>query len=305
MRLAWWWVAVTACLGPVAVARIDSVATPIAVLGVLALATRPLLASVLFTVATWIKVWPAALLAALVIAGRRVATVVTGAAVTSAAIIGIAVALGARSNVFSFIAAQTGRGLQIEAPVTSLWLWDVAAGTPGATIYYDRDILTFQVTGDGVAQTAAAMTAVLAVGVLLVCGAGLLARLRGAPQADVIALTALGFVSAVIALNKVGSPQYLTWYVAPVLLGLATTNRFRFPAVVVLVMAALTQAVYPWFYGEVTAALPWALVLLDLRNVLEIVLLAWAIGALLGSVPERRPGLSAAEVRLPDAVGRR
>ena len=282
-RLAWWWVAFTACLGPVALGRIDAVALPVAIAGVLMLARHPTVAAVLLSIATWIKVWPAAVLAAMLLAGRRVAAVITGVALTSAAVIGVAVALGAGRNVFSFIAVQTGRGLQIEAPVTGLWLIDVVLGVPGASIYYDRDILTFQAAGHGVEATSQAMTAVLAIGVLAVVAVALVARLRGAPNEEVLALTALGLVSALIALNKVGSPQYLTWYVAPVLLGLATTRRFRFPAILVLVMAALTQAVYPWFYRLVIEAVPWAIGVLELRNLLEIVLLAWTVSALLGA----------------------
>jgi hypothetical protein len=187
--------------------------------------------------------------------------------------------------VFSFVATQTGRGLQIEAPVTGLWLIDVVLGLPGASIYYDREILTFQVTGQGVEATSQAMTAVLAIGVLAVVGVALVARLRGAPNEEVLAITALGLVAALIALNKVGSPQYLTWYVAPVLLGLATTRRFRFPAVLVLVMAVLTQLVYPWFYVLVIHAVPWAIGVLELRNLLELLLLTWTIGALLSARP--------------------
>lgn len=303
LRLAWWWVAFTACLGPVAIGRIDAVALPVAIAGVLVLARRPALAAVLLAVATWIKVWPAAVLAAMLIAGRRVAAVVTGVALTSAAVIGVAVALGAGRNVFSFVATQTGRGLQIEAPVTGLWLIDVVLGVPGASIYYDHDILTFQVTGEGVDATSQAMTAVLAIGVLAVVVVALIARLRGAADADVLALTALGLVSALIALNKVGSPQYLTWYVAPVLLGLATTRRFRFPAVLVLVMAVLTQVVYPWFYRLVIGAVPWAIGVLELRNLLELVLLAWTVSALLGSHAAARERPVPEPSREADPVG--
>jgi hypothetical protein len=281
LPLAWWWVAFTACLGPIALARIDSVALPVAVIGVLHVARRPALASVLFTVAAWIKVWPAALLVALLVAGRRAAPVIAGAALTSAVVIGLAIAAGGRSTVFSFVGQQTGRGLQIEAPITSLWLWEAAARVPGTGVYYDRSILTYQVTGQGVATTAAVMTAVLAAGVLVVCALGLLARLRGGGPGEVLALTALGFVSAGIALNKVGSPQYFTWYVAPVLLGLlAAPRRFRLPAVLVPVMAALTQALYPWYYNDLLALNPVVLVVLDVRNLLELVLLGWTLSVL-------------------------
>ncbi|MCU1474416.1 MAG: hypothetical protein JWQ92_2484 [Amnibacterium sp.] len=285
LRLAWWWVVFTACLGPVAIGRIDAVAVPVALAGVLAVSTRPTLAAVLLSIATWIKVWPAAVLAAMLVAGRRTAAVITGVALTSAVVIGVAVALGAGRNVFSFIAAQTGRGLQIEAPVTGLWLIDVVLGLPGASVYYDRDILTFQVAGEGVQAISEAMTAVLAIGVLVVVVLAVVARLRGAADGEVLALTALGLVSAFVALNKVGSPQYLTWFAAPVVLGLATTRRFRFPAILVLVMALLTQLVYPWCYLLVIDAVPWMIGVLELRNLLELVLLAWTMGALLRAHP--------------------
>jgi hypothetical protein len=94
----------------------------------------------------------------------------------------------------------------------------------------------------------------------------------------VLAVTALGYVSAVIALNKVGSPQYLTWYVAPVILGLIVSPvRFRVPAVLVLIAAALTQAIYPWFYGGVTSPTPWVIAVLTLRNLIELALLLWCL----------------------------
>jgi len=282
-RLAWWWVLFTACLGPVAIGRIDGVALPLAIAGVLLLAARPLLASALLTAAMWVKVWPAALLAAILTGARRVAPVVTGIAAVSAVVVGAAVVLGAGHQVLSFVGEQTGRGLQVEAPVTGLWLIDVLLHAPGASIYYDQQILTFEVTGDGVAAAAAAMTAVLAVGVLVVLGLALLARLRGGSEAEVVALTALGLVSAFVALNKVGSPQYMTWYVAPVLLGLLTTRRFRFPAVLLLVIAALTQVVYPWCYTLVVNANPALIAILELRNLLEVGLLAWTLGALIAT----------------------
>ena len=55
-------------LGPIAVARIDSFTIPIAVIGMLLLATAPKVAGMLLTIAAWIKVWPAALIAAAVVA---------------------------------------------------------------------------------------------------------------------------------------------------------------------------------------------------------------------------------------------
>lgn len=285
--LAWWWLACTALIGPVALARIDAVALPIAVVGVLLLADRPAVAAALLTLAAWVKVWPAAVVAAALVAGRRIAATAGAAAVTSVVVVGLALLAGARGSVVSFVTAQATRGIQVEAPVALPWLWSAALGDPSVGVYYDTGILTFQLRGAGVAAVASAMTPVLAIGVLLVTGLALLARARRSAPEEVLALAALGYVSAVIALNKVGSPQYLTWYVAPVLLGLLTApDRFRVPAVLVLVAAGLTQLIYPWFYAGVTSPTPWVVAVLTVRNAIQVALFGWCLIALRG-VPAR------------------
>ncbi|MBW4041606.1 MAG: DUF2029 domain-containing protein [Acidobacteria bacterium] len=287
--LAWWWLLCTFLIGPVALARIDGIALPFAVVGVLLLADRPAVATVLLTIAAWIKVWPAAVVAAMLLTARRIASTVSAAALTSAVIIGLALLAGARGTVFSFVSAQASRGIQVEAPVALPWLWSAALGDPGVGVYYDTSILTFQLRGTGVTQVAAVMTPVLAIGVLVLTLLTLLARLRKAAPAEVLAVAALGYVSAVVALNKVGSPQYLTWYVAPVILGLVVSpKRFRVPAVLVLVAAGLTQAIYPWFYEGVTTPTPWVIAVLTLRNGIELALLAWCLIELRVLPPEPR-----------------
>jgi hypothetical protein len=293
--LAWWWLLCTALIGPVAVSRIDGVALPFAIVGVLLLADRPAVATVLLTVAAWVKVWPAAIVAAVLLTGRRLASVVSAVALTSAVVIGLALLAGARGTVFSFVSAQATRGLQVEAPVATPWLWSAVLGDPGVGVYYDTSILTYQVRADGVQTVADAMTPVLAIGVLVVTLLALLARLRRVEPAELLAITALGYVSAVIALNKVGSPQYLTWYVAPVILGLLVApSRFRVPAVLVLVAAGLTQLVYPWFYSGVTTPTAWVIAVLTIRNALELAVLAWSLVALRTSPsePVRRGALT-------------
>jgi hypothetical protein len=280
--LAWWWVGFTACLGPVALFRVDAVALPIAIAGVLLVVRRPGLASALLTAAAWVKVWPAALVAAMLAVGRRRALVLAGGAAVSAVVVGIALALGARANVFSFIGAQTGRGLQIEAPIATPWLLLAAGGAAGAVVYYDRAILTWQVRGDGTAVTADWMNLVLIAGVAAVLVLGILARRRGGDEAGVLALVSLGLVTALVALNKVGSPQYFTWFVAPVLLGLLVdARRFRVPGVLLPVMAVCTQVLYPWNYTDLIRLAPPMLALLALRNLLELVLLGWVLVQLL------------------------
>jgi hypothetical protein len=280
--LAWWWIAFLVLLGPIALGRIDAVTVPLAIIGVLLFGRRPVAAAVLLSVATWIKVWPAALIAAIVLVSRRRLTVVATGAVVSAVIVAIALLLGSGANVLSFIGQQTGRSMQIEAPASSIWMWQAFAGVPGATVYYDTDILTYQVTGAGVDVAAALITPVMALVVAAIALLGFLAQRRGAAEIAVLAPLALALVTALIAFNKVGSPQFISWLCVPVLLGLATqeaANRwsFRLPAAGVLVIAFLTQLVYPVFYGRVLSLDPFGLTILSLRNALLFVLLGWAV----------------------------
>ena len=280
--VAWWWIGFLLLLGPIALARIDSVTVPLAIVGVILLATRPTAAAVVLSIATWIKVWPAAILLAVVIASRRRREVVIAGALVSAAIVGVALLFGSGANVFSFITEQTGRGLQVEAPVTTLWLWLAKAGVPGTQVYYDRDILTYQVLGDHVAETAAAMTPVLAVAVVIVAALGVWAVRRGAPASQLLAPLALAIVTTLIAFNKVGSPQFISWLAVVIVLGLGTHRAgygrsFAVPAAIVLVVAALTQAFYPYLYTDLLTLNPILLVDITVRNLLLFALLAWAI----------------------------
>ena len=51
------------------------------------------------------------------------------------------------ANAIGFIVEQAGRGLQVEAPLAMVWLWQIVAGSKDVTVDYDRDILTFQIEG--------------------------------------------------------------------------------------------------------------------------------------------------------------
>ena len=296
--VAWWWIGFLVLLGPIAVARIDAITVPLAIVGVLLLATRPTAAGVVLAVATWIKVWPAALVAAVVISSRHRKDVVVAALGTTAVVVAVALLFGSGAHVFSFVTEQTGRGLQAEAPITTFWMWAAALGVPGTYVYYDTDILTYQVVGRGVDVAAAVMTPILAVVALGVAAVGIWAVRRGAAAADLLAPLALAIVTTLIAFNKVGSPQFISWLAVPVVLGLATKlagrgRPFAVPAAIVLLVAALTQSFYPYLYDELLSLNPVLLVILTLRNLLLFVLLGWAVRAVVLT------GRHASSVRLP------
>ncbi|HEY4224243.1 MAG TPA: hypothetical protein VGM70_00335 [Pseudolysinimonas sp.] len=282
-HVAWWWLGLLLALGPVALGRIDSVTVPVAIVGLLCLATAPRLAGVLLAVAAWIKVWPAAVIAAAIIAVKSRITVGIAAIAASAVILLLAIVLGGGANVFSFISQQTGRGLQIESGLGTFWMWDAFSRHPGAsTIYYDTTILTYQLHGPGVEVAAAIATPLLAVvAVALLVLAIVIAR-RGASAGDLLPPLVLAITTALILCNKVGSPQFVTWLAVPIVLGLSTAATghgpsFRFPASLALVIAGLTQLMYPYLYDELLTLNFGMLLVLTARNLLYVVLLVWAV----------------------------
>ncbi|UUT35684.1 DUF2029 domain-containing protein [Microbacterium elymi] len=281
------WLASILLLGPVGLYRIDAITVPLAIAGCLWLVGRPWLGSVLLAVATWIKVWPAALLAAAVIAVRRRAAVIGGAVVVSALTLVTVIAAGGARYAFGFIGDQTGRGLQLEAPVSTVYLWRAVAGIDGSFIYYDPDMLTFQVTGPNVDVVIALMTPLRLLAIVVVAALGAVQAWRGASFVALFPTLALGLVTAFILFNKVGSPQYLTWIAVPLVVGLAIRRRYwRAPAALALAIAVLTQAVYPLTYGGLLAAQPLPAALLTARNALVLVLFVWTV-VRLARVPVR------------------
>jgi hypothetical protein len=271
-----YWIAFVALLGPIAIFRIDAISVPIALVGLLLAARHPRVAGMLVGAATWIKVWPAALVAALVVSLRRRWSVVWGGAAVSLVIVAVVAAAGGSANLLSFVAEQGGRGLQIEAVAATPFVF----GLGGAVVEYSYEILTFQVVGAGTEAVSDALTPIMAIVVLAVCGMGAWRVRGGAPTVRVLPPLALALVAALIVTNKVGSPQFQSWLVVPILLWIVWDRRRAIaPAVLVLVIAALTHIVYPIVYQRILETQTPALVVLAARNVVLVVLLVWAVAA--------------------------
>lgn len=281
----WWWTAFLVAVGPIAVGRIDSVTVPLVVIAAALIARRPVAAGALLAAATWMKVWPAAIIGAALIALRQRFHILFGVLAMSAVVMVTAVALGGGAPLFSFITMQTGRGLQIEAPASAPWLWLGASGHETSGLYYDDEILTYQVFGPYADAVAAVMTPVLAVVVAAIVGLAIWLLGRGVRPEALLPSFALALVTAMIAVNKVGSPQFITWLSAAIIIGLIAqpngTAGFRVPAALVLVIALLTQIVYPVLYGYLLALEPAMLTVLTLRNLLLFVVLGCAVRAML------------------------
>jgi len=300
---AWFWLAFIVLLGPVGMYRLEGVTVPLAILGCLWLVRRPWVASILLAVATWIKVWPAALIAAALIAVRRRLAILGGAAVVTAATLLVIATMGGLHNAFGFVGDQTTRGLQIEAPVSSFYLWGATLAFRGWDVNYDPEVLTFQVTGPNVDVVIALMTPLMLIAMLAIVALGAYKAWRGASFARLFPVLALSIVLAFIVFNKVGSPQYIAWIAAPLVLGLVVErDRWTRPGVLLLAIAFVTQLIYPLTYGGLMRRVPFIdplpVTLLTIRNVLLVVMLAWMV-ARLARVPAHARSRFAARVRVP------
>lgn len=284
---AWFWCAALLLLGPIALYRIDAITVPIAVMGGLWLVSRPTVAAALLTIGAWIKIWPGALVLAAVVAVRARLRVLLAAAVVTAGVIATLFLLGADTEILGFLTEQTGRGLQIEAVAATPFLWLAVAGA--ARIEYSFEILTFQITAPGVDAVAAALTPLMALCVLAVTAIGAVKAVRGAAFPRLFPPLALSLVALLIVTNKVGSPQFQTWLIAPVILWIVLDRtRARVPAIVVLALCLLTCLVYPIGYDALLRAAPLAVAVLTVRNVLLVVLLVIGVRALLRVPATRR-----------------
>ncbi|RLP76090.1 DUF2029 domain-containing protein [Mycetocola tolaasinivorans] len=276
-RAAVWWMAFIVVLGPIVMGRIDAVTVPMAIIALLVLARHPLVASVILSIATWMKIWPAAAIGAALLVLRQRKDVLMGGIYTTLAVLLSALVIGGFPSVLSFITQQTGRGIQIEAPVAVPYLWIASLGG-NAELYYDRDILTYQVRGDGIEMLSAVMTPLLVLTVALIALLAWRAQRSRTGTLRILPVVVLALVTAMIAVNKVGSPQFMVWLIAPIVFGLVmTADRFRFPAMLALVLGVLTQLFYPYFYGSLLRAEMWAVVVITLRNIGTLVLLVWCV----------------------------
>lgn len=275
----WFWIAALLLLGPIAMYRIDAVTVPLAIIGGCWLISRPAVAGVLLAVAAWIKIWPGALVVAAVIAARTRIRVLLAFLAVSVGIVALLLLLGAGSHLFGFVTEQTGRGLQIEAVAATPFMWMAVAGA--ASIDYSFEILTFQIDAAGTEPVSALLTPLMALAAAALVALGFLRARRGAAMHRLLPPLTLSLVVVLIVTNKVGSPQFQSWLIVPVILWIMLDRtRSGVPAVIVLALCGITCLVYPLTYDGLLRAEVLPVLLLTARNALLIVLLVIVVRAL-------------------------
>ena len=274
-RGAWWWIAFGLLLGPVAMGRLDAIIAPMMILALLAAARRPRVAAVLITLGAWMKISPGVVILPLLMTARQpVRNVVAPAGLVCAAVVAVVAGGGGLRWLTSFLSTQGTRGLQVEAVAATPWtiagLWrdDIAIRLNGR-------LITWEISGPGTATTARALDALLPLAILGI--AVLLWRARSRPV-DALLWGALALATVLIVVNKVGSPQYIGWLAPPIAVALAAhrtppdglpsrgLGAIGWIAAVVLVMAGLTQIIFPLAYLPLLHGEPAITVVLALRN---------------------------------------
>ncbi|MHA7177803.1 glycosyltransferase 87 family protein [Arthrobacter sp. Sr24] len=284
---ALWWISFTTLMAWLGFARVDGLTAPVVLIALCFGVASPFLTSFILSVATWTKVWPAAIILALfTVVKQRVQVVLAGMLVTAFAV-ALAMAMNALPLLFNFLLEQGDRGMQLEAAFTTPWLWMSVLGIGGARMYMNQDINSMQVDGPGSDVMSFLMQPLLIAAALLVAGLIFWAlhtgkRNGGADRTALLLFGSLALVTAFIVFNKVGSPQFMVWLAPAVAVGLTHQwKAWRIPATLLIAIAMLTFVVYPLFYDALAHNNAIMAGVLTMRNLLLIVLFVWSVRQLL------------------------
>jgi hypothetical protein len=255
-RGLWVWLLFFPALGPLMVTRFDLVPAALAVAALLALSSgRALSAGGLAALGAAVKLWPALAMPAMLVPADRRSRVrsVAGFGVVVGVAALFTVAFAGAGRLWSPLALQAQRGLQIEsfAALPFLWLRYLSPG--GAWAVQPNDLCNcHELVGPGVPQALALAgfaTFAVAAGVLAVHVRAFFAP-SATRNAGVAALLAALMLVAWLVTARVFSPQYMVWLAAPLAaLGVLPGKGLRRGDVALFVVACLlTHLVFPLGY---------------------------------------------------------
>ena len=272
-------------LGSLFDTRFDLWPTLLAMAGLAAVVReRPLVSGGLLGLGFAAKLWPAVLLPiALVHLWRRRGS--PSAVAASAAFVGVAAAcflpfaVLAPDGLHAMFSDQLGRPLQVESLGAAVLMAAQHLGMHPLATVTTHGAQALQGRGAGLAadlSTACEVAAVLAIWIVFFR--------RRDTEGETALLAAAGVVAALVAFDKVLSPQYLVWLVPFVLL--VRGGRGIAAGGLLLLALGLTQTWFPWHYFSLAFdhAAPWSWYLLARDSAL--VALAGAL--LLGLSREER-----------------
>ncbi len=252
------WILFVFLIGPLSYLRFDVLPAVLAGGALLAARRRPWVSGALTGLGAAIKLWPALLIAAFCAyrpdrraAGWAFVAVGFGLAALS-------LVTGGFSRLISPLTWQSGRGLQVESVwATPLMIARAFGGSIGGawTVDYSR-YQAYEIFGPGVELWVQISNIATVAGLVLLVLLWIRAYRNGAISPIAVGLIVLGTVAIMTITNKTLSPQYLLWLGGPMAAllllrrdGSAAQRRaVNRLAVHLLVLALLTQLVYPLLY---------------------------------------------------------
>jgi hypothetical protein len=280
-------------LEPIIMWRADSAVTALTVIALMANARgRPITSGVALGAAVMTKVYPVALLPVLALgqaATRRLrgALQLSAGFVLTIAAITLAVVATVGGSATYFLQYLTERGTQIESVPGALAELIGAAGGPSAGVVFGYGTLEVQspllpllgqlgivLTGVGVAALG------LALWHRFSADRRSVDALRLSSQATYLSAAVL----LVLATSRILSPQYIFWIVPFAAL------LPRRQALFLVVICLLTAFVYPLNYEQLIEQQPSALLVVNVRNTMLLVLFVWLIWADLWAAIRRLSG---------------
>lgn len=301
---ALYWMFFTFLIGPLVYNRFDLVPSVLAAAALLLLTRVPAVSGGLVALGAAIKLWPALLIIGLF--GRRPgrAAASWGFAGTGAALVALSLVAAGWGRLVSPLTWQSGRGLQVESVWATPLMVNVLAH-PGRYYIQLSPWQAYEIYGPGVRAMLVVSSIATVVGAAAIIA--LAVRSWRSPGHDVrtSAVVMIAIVSIMIVTNKTFSPQYLVWLAGPLAVYLlARGDRPRLPQerpllVLGLVLALLTQLVYPLYYFWVTEAGPGTgrsllTLVLALRNVGMLAFTLMAFGQAWNLLTTARGGTTTA-----------
>ena len=309
LRGAWVWIGALFLLGPLVYSRFDLVPAVATIWAVTAIA-----AGHWFSAGAWLglgaaaKVYPGLLLPTTAFLAGRGRTLRSWAGarlqvVLGAGLVVVAALLPFASNLPSVVRSVVGyhaeRGIQIESIPGGVYL---LAALSGGEVFREFSYGAWHISGPGseVVKTISTFAAVLAIVVV----SALAARSPDRGTWPHLAGTLLAALLWSMIMGRVLSPQFMIWAIA---LGAACLAAARSPIagpVALLVpIAALTQAIFPFLYTPLLDAETRAVTVLTVRNAL-LVTMALVITARVSGWPVwGRPGETSQPGTDPEPLG--
>lgn len=248
------WLVFVPLMGPLVYQRFDLLPTVVVGGALLAARTKPGLAGVLLGFGAAVKLWPALVVAGFAADRPRRLRLALGFCAVGMGLALATLLTGGYRRLVSPLAWQAGRGLQIE----SVWATPLMIARVIEPRLWSVKMSRFQaweIFGPGVPVLVELSTVATVAGLLAIVVLWVRSYRNRMPSAISIGLVCLAAVAIEIVTNKTLSPQYILWLGggAAALLTIAGRSDsddyrpIRLTALM-LVLAALTQLVYPLVY---------------------------------------------------------